>query len=96
MEFRIEEYKAKEETKEFWDRYFEYFYVHHKFHHPSDPLPNREAHIQRLRAYPAHSYLKGFVALTSEDKIVGRSWIWAPLETSPVGIGRDLLVTAPL
>ena len=83
MEFRIEEYKSKEQTEEFWDRLHEYEVEYYKFHDPNDPPPNKEALIQRHMADHTHSYNKFFAALTSEHKIIGNAWFWAPAETSP-------------
>jgi GNAT superfamily N-acetyltransferase len=83
MEFKIEEYNPKEVSEEFWDRLHEYETAYDKFHNPNDPPPNKEALIQRQKADRSHCYYMHCIALTSEDKIVGNCWFWAPSETSP-------------
>ncbi len=71
MEYRIIEFKPKEVSDEFWDRYFEYIETNHMEMHPDDPLPNREGVIQRQKADIPDFYVKRLLAITPDNKIIG-------------------------
>ena len=83
MEYDIIEFKPKEVPDKFWERFFRFSEACFKFHNPDDPLPNRDAIIQRHKSDSPHSYFKRFLAITPEEKIVGRSYFWGAAETSP-------------
>ncbi|NPD89774.1 MAG: GNAT family N-acetyltransferase [Asgard group archaeon] len=83
MEYRIEEYKPKEVPDDFWEGYFEFIETNHRYHNPNDPLPNREAIIQRQKADIPNFHVKRWIAYTSEDKVVGWGGFGAPTEDSP-------------
>jgi len=83
MKFEIEEYNPKEVPDEFWEKYFEFMETNHKFHNQDDPLPNREAVIQRQKADIPNYYVKRMLAVTLENKIVGWAGFGSILDTSP-------------
>ena len=83
MKFKIEEYKPKEVPDEFWEKYLEFMETNHKFHNPDDPLPNREAVIQRQKADIPFYYVKRMLAITPENKVVGWAGFGSILDTSP-------------
>ncbi len=83
MKYRIEEYNPKEVPDEFWEGYFEFNEANFRYHNPDDPLPNREAIIQRQKADIPNFYVKRWLAFTPEDKIVGWAGFGAATDTSP-------------
>lgn len=83
MEFKIEEFKPKEVPDEFWEGYFEFTETNFRFHNPDDPLPNREAVIQRLKLDQPHYLSTRYLVKTPDDKIIGWGGFGATLDTSP-------------
>ncbi|NPD89978.1 MAG: GNAT family N-acetyltransferase [Asgard group archaeon] len=73
MEYKIIEFKPKEVPDEFWDGYFEFIEANAKEMDPDDPLPDREALIQRQKADFPDFYVKRLLAITPDEKIIG--WV---------------------
>ncbi len=73
MDLKIEEFYPKKAPDEFWEIYFEYNEAVFRHQHPDDPLPNREAVIQRQKADMADFDVTRWLAYLPEGKIVGWS-----------------------
>ena len=82
MNYKIIEFNPKEAPDDFWEGYFEFNDANFRYHNPDDPLPNREAVIQRQKAGIPNFHVKRWLVFTPEDKIVGWAGFGAITETS--------------
>ena len=83
MEYKIEEFNPKEVPDDFWEGYFEFTETNFKYLHPGDPLPNREAIIQRQKADIPNLNYSRWLVYTPENKIIGWAGFATVAETSP-------------
>jgi len=82
MNFRIEEFEPKKAPDDFWEDYFEFTEANFRYNNPDDPLPNREAVIQRQKADIPNYHVKRWLAFTPENKIIGWAGFGAVAESS--------------
>jgi GNAT superfamily N-acetyltransferase len=83
MEFRIEEFKPKEVSDEFWEKYFTYLDTYSKFNNPDDPLPDRVSVMKRLKSDRPHYLINNFLVVSPKSKIIGWGGFRTVLDTSP-------------
>ena len=83
MDLKIEEFYPKKAPDEFWESYFEFNEAVFRHQHPDDPLPNREAVIQRQKTDMADFIVTRWLAYSPEGKIVGWAGSGVFSKTSP-------------
>jgi len=71
MEYEIREFKPREVPDDFWKTYFEFTEANSRFQNPDDPLPDREAIIQRQKTEFPDFHYKRWLAWTPGGKVVG-------------------------
>ena len=82
MDYKIIEFEPKEAPDDFWDDYFQFTEANFRYHNPDDPLPNREAIIQRQKADIPDFHVKRWLVITPEGKIIAWAGFGAVKESS--------------
>ncbi len=82
MDYQIIEFEPKEAPEDFWDGYFQFTEANFKYHNPNDPLPSREATIQRQKADIPDFHVKRWLVITPEGKIIAWAGFGAVKESS--------------
>jgi len=82
MEYKITEFNPKEATDDFWEIYFDFIETNFRYHHPDDPLPDREGIIQRQKADMPHYRVKRWLVITPKNRIIAWAGFGAGVEGS--------------
>ncbi len=78
MEYEIKEFVPQDVSDDFWDIYFEFIFANSKYDNPDDPLPNKEAVIQRQKHQQVDYIVKRWIGVTPDNKVIA----WAGFGTS--------------
>ncbi|MCK4845549.1 MAG: GNAT family N-acetyltransferase, partial [Candidatus Heimdallarchaeota archaeon] len=82
MDYKIIEFEPKEAPDDFWDNYIQFTEANFRYNNPGDPLPNREATIQRQKADIPDLHVKRWLVITPESKIIAWAGFGVEKESS--------------
>ncbi len=83
MEYKIISFEPKEASEEFWVKYYEFIKANSNFQNPEDPVPNKEALIQRQKTDVPNYLIKRWLAITPKQEVIGWAGFGTAKDSSP-------------